>query len=346
MPVIDADAHVHECDRTLEFIPESDQQYKPFVVTGTAPDGKPREYWVVGGQLRPRGTGGGNAGKATPREYRELHDVEGRLRHMDALGIDIQVLYPSILSQYSDQPEVEGALWKGYNRWVADAWSKSNGRLRWVCRIPLHDMDQATTELRWAKEHGACGVFLRSIEGERFLCDPYFFPIYEELSGLDMPVCVHASLGNPYMFRVFSQDRDSGNFHKFKQSVIGAFHSFVVSGTPDQFPRLRFGFIEVSSDWVPYVVRELTKRFEWKGWDLKNHILRDNRMYVACQQNDDLPHVLEYAGEDNLVVGTDYGHADTSSDLYAIQELLRREDVESHVARKIADDNARALYAI
>ena len=74
--------------------------------------------------------------RATPKEYRELHDVEGRLRHMDELGIDIQVLYPSILTQYAS-PQVEGALWKGYNRWMADAWSRSNGRLRWICRIPL-----------------------------------------------------------------------------------------------------------------------------------------------------------------------------------------------------------------
>src|SRR5262249_54558856 len=156
---------------------------------------------------------------------------------------------------------------------------------------------------------------------------------YEELSSLDMPVCVHASLGNAEMVRFLSKDRDSGNFHKFKQSVIGAFHSFIVSETPDQFPLLRFGFVEVSSDWVPYVVRELTKRFEWKGWKLKDHMLRDNRMYVACQQNDDLPYVLTYAGEDNLVVGTDYGHADTSSDLHAIHELLAREDVNSEVLR-------------
>ena len=69
-------------------------------------------------------------------------------------------------------------------------------------------------------------------------------------------------------------------------------------------------------------------------------------MYVACQQNDDLPHVLQYSGDDNLVIGTDYGHADTSSDLYAIQELLRREDIDPRVAAKIAYENARGLYGI
>ncbi len=345
MSIIDADAHVHECDRTWEFIPEADQQYRPFTVTGTEPGKEqPCEWWVVGGQLKPHGSAG-NVGRATPREYRELHDVAGRLRHMDDLGIDVQVLYPSILTQYTD-PTIEAALWRGYNRWIADAWSQSNDRLRWVCRIPLHDVDEATSELRFAKAHGACGVFLRSIEGERFLSDEYFFPIYEELSALDMPACVHASLGNAQLVRLYSQDRDNGNFHKFKQSVVGAFHSLVVSEIPEQFPRLRFGFVEVSSDWVPYVVRELTKRFEWKGWDLHGHVLRDKRMYVACQQNDDLPYVLQYAGEDNLVIGTDYGHADTSSDLYAIQELLRREDIDARVAAKIADDNARALYGI
>ena len=56
--------------------------------------------------------------------------------------------------------------------------------------------------------------------------------------------------------------------------------------------------------------------------------------------------MLQYAGEDNLVIGTDYGHADTSSDLYAIKELQAREDLDPRVVQKIVDDNARALYGL
>ena len=76
-------------------------------------------------------------------------------------------------------------------------------------------------------------------------------------------------------------------------------------------------------------------------------ILRDSHVYVACETEDDLPHIESYVGEDNLVIGTDYGHADLSSELLALQHLRRRRarsDPERQ--RRLLDDNARALYAL
>src|SRR5438045_5511554 len=48
-------------------------------------------------------------------------------------------------------------LFRSYNRWMADAWRQSTGRLPWVCRVPLGSADAACSELRYAKEHGGCG---------------------------------------------------------------------------------------------------------------------------------------------------------------------------------------------
>jgi predicted TIM-barrel fold metal-dependent hydrolase len=79
---------------------------------------------------------------------------------------------------------------------------------------------------------------------------------------------------------------------------------------------------------------------------MRNDVLRENRLYVACQTDDDLPYVLKYAGEDNLVMGTDYGHADTTAELRALSSLRETAEVDSKVANKILDDNARALYGL
>jgi len=344
MTVIDSDAHVHECEHTWDFMAESEQAIRPQVVTRHGADGSTREFWSFNGNMRPKG---GNVGKVTPAGARELTDVDLRLHQMDQLGVDIQVMYPSLLTMVDEDPEVEGALWRSYNRWMAEASDKGQGRLHWVARVPLDDVAEGAAELRFAKQHGACGVFMRSIEGNRLIVDPHFFPLYEEASSLDMPICVHASLGNTSLVELLSQDKDNGNFLKFKLSVIGAFHSLIVSGIPDEFPKLRFGFVEVSSDWVPYVVRELQKRFLWKGWDKKgDDILARNRMYVAAQVDDDIPHVLKYAGEGNLVLGTDYGHADTSTELVAHQKLRQRDDIDPSTVERMLDDNARALYGI
>jgi predicted TIM-barrel fold metal-dependent hydrolase len=52
------------------------------------------------------------------------------------------------------------------------------------------------------------------------------------------------------------------------------------------------------------------------------------------------------AGEDCLVIGTDYGHTDTSSDVDAIKIFKDRPDVSPEVKQKILSDNARALYGL
>ena len=54
--------------------------------------------------------------------------------------------------------------------------------------------------------------------------------------------------------------------------------------------------------------------------------------------------MLKYAGEDNLVIGSDYGHNDTSTELEALKHLKESGEVEERVVNKILDDNARALY--
>ena len=82
---------------------------------------------------------------------------------------------------------------------------------------------------------------------------------------------------------------------------------------------------------------------------LGSNLLRDNRFYVTCEVHDDLPYVLKYAGEDNLVIGSDYGHADPSSVLQALNILKERGasgEISQGAVTKILDDNARALYGL
>ena len=342
--IVDSDAHVVESEATWEFIPDDNLANAPVVVSANDRLGKERDYWIIDGKARNR-TGAGNTGVMFPQGARELVDVPGRLRHMDQLGVDLHVIYPSILSPITDRPETELALSRGYNRQLANAWEQSD-RLRWAAVLPLMTMDKATEELRWARDHGACAVFIRSIEGARQLFDPYFFPLYETAQELDIPICVHASIGNQSLVDILSAGDDDGNFLKFKLTVVGAFHQLVMNRTPEHFPRLRWGFIETSSAWIPFVVHDIIRRFTRKGMTLPNHIMRDYRMYVACEADDDLPFILKYSGEDNIVIGTDYSHADNSTEMEAITHLLERTDVDQRILHKIVDDNARALYSL
>ena len=209
----------------------------------------------------------------------------------------------------------------------------------------------AGAELEFAKAHGACGVVMRGFEGERHLHDPYFHPLYDIAQSLDLPICVHAGNANRPVATFLGDGNDGGSLLVSKMPVTAAFHDLVMHEIPTKFPRLRFGFVEASAQWVPYILHDLVRRIAHRqGRHLQGRmsgdILRENRMYVACQTDDDLPYVLKYAGEDNLVMGTDYGHADTTAELRALSTLREKSPADPRVIEKILDDNARALYGL
>ena len=352
MAIFDADAHVIETEQTWQYFSEADKPLRPIRLAQAAADGE-KEFWLIDGRLYPlrRGTADIFAGSQlgdkvpTPDASRFMEDVDARVRHMDELGSDVQVLYPTLLiNPYTDRPDVELALCRAYNRWMADIWARGKGRLLWTVVLPMRSVDAAVKEMAWAKEHGACAVFSRGIEcGDKLLCDPHFFPIYEQAQDLDLAVCVHTGNGSFELSQFYESET---GFSRFKLVGVGAFHHMVFNQIPDRFPRLRFGFIELSANWIPYVTSDIKRRFDRMGRPMKENVLRDNRIYVTCQTNDDLPYVINAVGDDNLVMGTDYGHADTSTEIYALQTFKNESGFPESTVNKILDANARALYAI
>lgn len=355
MGIIDADAHVIETEQTWSFMLEEDRRFAPELLVSSKTG---VEFWRIDDRVFPNS----NLGLNVPEDARDLTDVNSRLAHMDALSIDIQVLYPSLfLRPLTARADVELALCRGYNRWLAEIWKLGKDRLRWVVLPPLRSMDRAIEEINFGKAHGACGIFMRGFEGERLLSDSSLFPIYEQAQRLDLAICVHAGTGDFGYYDQFGQDV----FSRFKLPSVGAFNNLIYQGVPERFPKLRWSFVETTSQWIPYAVNDLIIRtqaereFQRRYADhvlskvrpkernlAAANLLRDNRIYVACQTSDDFAYVIEYAGEDNLIVGTDYGHADYSNDIEALQTLACGGKISPSLAQKILADNPKILYGL
>jgi predicted TIM-barrel fold metal-dependent hydrolase len=62
--------------------------------------------------------------------------------------------------------------------------------------LPLRDIEASLTEMRWAKEQGAVGIFFRGMEGNLTLDNPYFSPVYGLAEELDLTVCIHTGSGS------------------------------------------------------------------------------------------------------------------------------------------------------
>ncbi|MBM4296929.1 MAG: hypothetical protein FJ143_04240 [Deltaproteobacteria bacterium] len=354
--VIDADAHVVETERVWDFLDASERKYRPTLIT--SPENPRRQIWVLDGENlgnkfpspddRQSAEHLQRFGRevATPVEARELSDIRRRLAHMDALGIDVQVLFNSLwITPLTGRADAEIALSWAWNRWLADVWKVGEGRLRWTCVVPALTPTEAVAQIRFAKEHGAVGVCMRPFERERMMTEPFFYPIYQAAESLDLPITVHLANGSPELVKLMANEA-GGGFSTFRVPTVTSCYALIMSEIPRTFPKLRWGFIEVSSQWVPWVIHEAMRRSLGSARPVSKSCLSEYNIYVSTQSDDDFPYVISYAGADNLVIGTDYGHGDTSSELNAIARLKAKSELPATVKRKILFDNPKRFYRI
>src|ERR1041385_8672327 len=147
-PVIDADAHVVESARTWEYMDPSDKQFRPIPLETPEEAGVKLQYWLIDGKVR-----GFRFPAFSENELKKRMDLAGRK------FADVQVLHNTMfIEPATDRPEVEVALTKSYNRWLADIWRQGKGRLRWSCMAPTLAMSDALDQIRFGKANGAVAV--------------------------------------------------------------------------------------------------------------------------------------------------------------------------------------------
>ncbi len=342
---VDADAHVHECEETWSYLPAASAHLAPSTIAfgadeadwlkGEAGHHDRHRFWFIDGQLYPRHLTD-DAKTGTTIETRTLTDVPGRLAHMTELGVETHVIYPSLLlSEVTQRPEMEVALYRAYNRWLAARCAEGGDRLRWVAMVPFRSMDDALEEMRFAKEHGACGVFKRGVEQERAASDPYFFPAYALAADLDLPICIHKGFRWAPVNHGVPKVRLPGH-NSFDE--LSAFAALSAEGVPARFPSLRVGFIECGSAWLPHLLGV-------RGGGRRGQSLAELRFHVACEVDDDLPYLLDVAGDDeHFFVYTDYGHGGGERAAHA--KFSARTEIGEQSRARITADNARLFYAL
>jgi predicted TIM-barrel fold metal-dependent hydrolase len=341
---IDSDTHVREPDACWDFLDSSERDLRP----PTDDQGA----WIVGG------IPAGRAFRAAdmPTEYNHLFpegsvDLAGppaRLERMDALGIDVQVLFSSFwLNAEVPSPREEAALMRSWNRWMADRVADSKGRLLWTLEVPFRERERAMAEMEFGRTHGAAGVHISGMRHGATAANALYRPIYEKAQELDLVVAVHVGGDS----RVFSKDR-SIVFLNNLAPVPAALYALCRSGVVDEFPALRWAFVEAGASWLPFAIQEASRSDregnrigrDWR--DLAAGFLAEHDFFVTCQIDDDLPYLCNRFGTANLVHGTDYSHMDLGSDPYGHHLIAARDDLDPATATAIVDSNARRLWGI
>jgi len=365
LKVIDADAHVEECPGTWEFLDPEFRGRKPLPLTfpENTLDGIYSRFnavWLIEGKVFPKGQGRGYHIFATPATSAIAHakpmpvgaqdmtDVAARLADMDRLGIASQVVFPTLfLVTLAEETGLERGLCQAYNRFMGQACAKSNGRIHFAAVVPTQCAPDAIRVAREAKELGAVAVMVPGLLWDKPLSDDSFMPFYEELAKLELPLGIHVAWGSPSLTNIFSRP-DDGAFGSFVLPVVMGFWSLMVAGVYERFPELKVAFLEAGSEWLPYTINQLDRAYDGRFQQIKrrpSEYLRSGNIYVACEAEEDIPYVLKFIGEDQLIMASDYPHQDPSTEPDMVRALDEHQPrLSSEVKHKILSSNPARLY--
>ena len=364
--IIDADSHVEEAEAVWDYLDPEYAHRRPIVVERSVPPGPYVQdaFWLIDGQTFPRPYGYGALmfgtpvtsrfaqGKKFSTESQTLVPPSARIADMDRLGIDVQVLYPTIfLDLLSQDIAFEGALMRSYNTWLAQTCAQYPERLKWAAIIPLRSAREGAAEVRRAKELGAVAALIHGTAGERVLHEPDLDEIWAEAERLDMALSVHTGWNMHSLLSKMDSFYCSTALGVVP-SMFGLF-SMLGGGILERFPKLRVGFFEAGADWLPYMVNrmerlwEVYSRNDWPGttktaprdWIAKGNI-------YFCVEGDEqfLPQVAELIGEDHLLTSADLPHDEALDE--SIAELNARADLSETLKSKILYDNPMRFYGL
>jgi uncharacterized protein len=324
------------------------------------PDTVFRKYnavWLIDGETYPKLVGKGGTIFRTPTSMeaaslkresigaQELTAVEERLKDMDKVKIDVQVVFPSMfLTTTSEDLKLEAALLRAYNSFLGDCFAKSKGRIRFAALVPIRDIDASVREIQRAAKIGAAAVMLHGMAWDKLLGDESLFPFYQAAAELNLPICVHLGWGCPALTRIFDA---TTNFYGAILPVIIGFNSIMSSAAFEKIPKLRFAFLEAGAAWLPFMIKQVRRD------NMRRKLARDpieyfktGRVFVSCEPDEDITGIAELIGEDSYVLGSDYPHGDPSRQEDMVAEFRERSDLSARLVEKMLSDNPRRLYAM
>jgi aminocarboxymuconate-semialdehyde decarboxylase len=242
------------------------------------------------------------------RAWPQLTSVRRRLEDLDSLGVDIQIVGPMPMHRYWAGPGLAVKLARTVNEAVAAHCAQGQGRLHGLGTLPLQHPGIAVRELEYAvADLRLKGVSVSTNVDGRELADRDFDPVWEAAAALGAVVFIHpwgcslgARLGPNFLGNTFGQPAETAL----------ALSHLIFGGTLDRFPRLKLLAAHGGGFLPTYIGRSdhaWAARPDARGcrhapsWYLRR-IWYDTLVYTPAG----LRHLVEAAGADKLVLGTDY----------------------------------------
>ena len=274
----------------------------------------------------------------------EAFDYDKRVEMMDRLGIDISIVSLTSPNVHFGDEAISVATARIANDEMAAGQTAYPDRIRFFATLPWEYPELAAIELGRAVKLGAVGVMTLANIREKFLNDPLFDPIWADIEKRDLPVLIHPTVP------LGAEKMDLGTYRLlgpvgFMFDTSLALSRMILDGFFDRFPKLKV-IASHAGGYLPYVSKRMDLFFEQGGFDKKitdlpstylERIYYDSIIYQA----DGLQSLINLAGPDRIMFGTDYPHA---ADIPVLKQLV--EDLPADQTAKILGQAAQNIFNI
>jgi len=274
-----------------------------------------------------------------------MTDMALRITEMDVMGVDIQVISPSILQQctYFAEPEEGLRMERLVNDRVAEAVAAKPDRLVGLGSVPMQDVALAAQELeRCVNSLGLRGVIISSNVNGKEIGDASFRPFWAKAEQLGATIFIHPAGSTDPRMRKHRQLITLGQplEEAFAQS------SLIYEGVMDAFPKLKVLFAH-GGGFLPFYTGRHDN--DWRKGNGTPNMKKDFSSYLPRFYYDTVlfnPDMLEFlvtkVPASHVTLATDYPFAENRPVEYVRSaKKLSRQDQDAILGR-----NAAKLFGI
>ncbi|GLY70228.1 amidohydrolase family protein [Amycolatopsis taiwanensis] len=190
-------------------------------------------------------------------------DVELVRRAMDAMSIDIQVVFPQPMLEIGLHPEpaIAVQLMKAYNRWFVEQILPGDPRIKTMLGLPFEDPAACVETIRQFGDHPDVIGFLVTSQRHTGVHRNEYLRIYAELEERGLPIGFHA--GPSWHDTMTATMNRFLSVHAMSFVTCNMTHltNWIINGLPERFPNLRTIWIESGLAWIPFMMQRLDHEY-------------------------------------------------------------------------------------
>ena len=293
-------------------------------------------------------------------------NAKARLPHLDELGIQGSLMFPTLASlleeRMRDDPDLTHVVVHSLNQWIHDEWTFNyHDRIFATPIITLPIVEKAIEELEWCLDRGARCILIRpapawGLRGPRSPGLPEFDPFWARVQEAGVLVGVHSSdSGYADLVSIWEGRTE---FLPFKpnplrllvmqnRAISDMMAAMVCHGALTRFPDLRIATIENGGTWVAPLVEKFEGIYKKMPHDFAEHPVEAFRrnVYVNPFWEDALDGLIDIMSPDRLLFGSDYPHPEGLGNPLSFYDDLPSSLSQSDAA-KIMGGNLKELLAV